>query len=166
MITSSGRRVKRRNMDERDGSTLKTHRKRRSRHRRLAPRKKTPKSKAIHPQRRSAQNALGFLSKLTGGSSDEDDVDLESSSSESDSEFPYSNTQSIESERSMQNNEMKSQVQRMPSKMSVKMLLNLLSWKFKQILEGDLSLSSHVAIQNQLFRQKIQDLNTLSRKQR
>jgi len=106
-MTSSGRRVKRRNLDERDGTTIsRTHRKQRSKHGRLGSRKKSSKSKAMRPQRRSARNALSFFSKMAGGSSDEDD-DLESSSLESESEFPDSNTQSIESERSIKNSEMK-----------------------------------------------------------
>lgn len=107
LMTSSGRRIKRRNLDERDGTAIsRTHRKRRSKYGRSGLKKKPSKSKAMRPQRRSARNALNFLSKIAGGSSDEEeeeDVDLESTSSESESDFPDSNTQSLDSERLMQN---------------------------------------------------------------
>lgn len=108
-MTSSGRRVKRRNLDECDGAAIsRTQKKRRSRHGRLGSRKKLAKSKAVRPQRRSARNALTFLSKLAVGSSDEeDDAELESCSSESESDFPDSNSQSIESERLMLSNGMR-----------------------------------------------------------
>ncbi|ONK63196.1 uncharacterized protein A4U43_C07F12390 [Asparagus officinalis] len=107
-MTSSGRRVKKRNLDEHDGATTsRTRRKRRLSNGRLTSKKKSSKSKAVRPQRRSAKNALSFLSKITGSSDDEEDVDLESSCSESESDFPDSSTQSIESEGSMHTSEIK-----------------------------------------------------------
>ncbi|XP_073113760.1 uncharacterized protein [Elaeis guineensis] len=107
--TSSGRRIKKRNLDERDGTTLsRTHRPRRSRNGRLASRKKSSKSKSLRPQRRAARNALNLFSKITGASTDgEDEDDSESSTSESDSLLPDSNTQSVESDKSMQNKQIK-----------------------------------------------------------
>nr|XP_010938293.1 bromodomain and WD repeat-containing protein 3 [Elaeis guineensis] len=107
--TSSGRRVKRRNLDEHDGTTLlRTHRPRRSRSGRLASRRKSSKSKSLRPQRRAARNALNLFSKITGVSTDgEDEDDSESSSSESESVLPDSNTQSMESDKSMPNNQIK-----------------------------------------------------------
>ncbi|CAL9069102.1 unnamed protein product [Musa banksii] len=105
--TSSGRRVKRRNLDEHDGATVsRAHRLGRSRNGHLT-RKKSIKSEPLRPQRIAKTNALTFFSKITGGSTDgEDEDEPDSSSSESESAFPDSNIQSIESERSMLNNQL------------------------------------------------------------
>ncbi|KAJ6849084.1 uncharacterized protein M6B38_271400 [Iris pallida] len=98
VTTSSGRRVKRRNLDECDGTHVsRTHRKRRSKNGRLTLKKKSSKSKTLRPQRRAARNALSLFSKI-GDSSEEEDEDQFESTSESESEFPDSNTQSIESD--------------------------------------------------------------------
>ncbi|XP_072996634.1 uncharacterized protein [Typha latifolia] len=109
VTTSSGRRVKRRNLDERDGTTLsRAHRVRRSRNGRLASKKKSSKSKSLRPQRRAARNALNLFSKINGVSTDEEEEDeSESSSAESESAVPDSNNQSTESERAMQNGQLK-----------------------------------------------------------
>ncbi|WOL00289.1 bromodomain and WD repeat-containing protein 1-like [Canna indica] len=105
--TLSGRRVKRRNLDERDGAALsRAHRPRRSRNGRLKP-KKFSKSERLRPQRIAKTNALTFFSKITGASTDEEDNELESSSSESESMLPDSKTQSVDSERSMKTNKLK-----------------------------------------------------------
>ncbi|WOL15991.1 PH-interacting protein-like [Canna indica] len=102
--TSSGRRVKRRNLDERDGATIsRAHRPRKSRNGHLT-KKKSSKSEASRPQRLAKTNALTFFSKITGGSSDDEDNEPYNSSSESESLFLDSRTRGIESKRSMQNN--------------------------------------------------------------
>lgn len=106
ITTSSGRRVKRRNLDEQDGTIAsKATKARSSRNGRIAAGKKKSKLKSLRPQRRAARNALSLFSKITVGSSDgeEDEEDLESSSSESESLPPDSNTQSNDSEKSMKN---------------------------------------------------------------
>ncbi|KAK8961052.1 hypothetical protein KSP40_PGU017987 [Platanthera guangdongensis] len=108
ITTSSGRRVKRRNLDEQDGTIAsKATKARSSRNGRIAARKKL-KLKSLRPQRRAARNALSLFSKITVGSSDgeEDEEEFESSSSENESLPPDSNTQSNDSERSMKNKHM------------------------------------------------------------
>lgn len=102
ITTSSGRRVKRRNLDDQDGAIAsKATKARSSRNGRIAARKKKSKLKSLRPQRRAARNALSLFSQISDGE-DEDDL-LESSSSESESLFPDSNSQSNESERPMKN---------------------------------------------------------------
>nr|CAD1833232.1 unnamed protein product [Ananas comosus var. bracteatus] len=109
-FTSSGRRVKRRNLDERDAvTTSRTNRVRRSRNGHLASKKKSSKSKSLRPQRRAACNALNLFSKMTGISTDgEEEDEMDSTSSESESmTLPDSNSQSVESEKSMRNSQPK-----------------------------------------------------------
>ncbi|KAG8063674.1 hypothetical protein GUJ93_ZPchr0003g16859 [Zizania palustris] len=102
VITSSGRRVKKRNFDERDGPTVsRPHRGRKSRNGRSSKQKKSPKSKGLRPQRRAARNALSFLSKI-GASTEEDEDDSESSLS--DSEL---NTESTEAEQTAWNGQLR-----------------------------------------------------------
>ncbi|KAJ6795678.1 Uncharacterized protein M6B38_225925 [Iris pallida] len=98
VTTTSGRRVKRRNLDECEGTSVsRTHSKRRSKNGRLTSKKKSSKSKTLRPQRRAARNALNLFSRIGDSSEEEEDGQFESTS-ESESEFPDSNTQSIESE--------------------------------------------------------------------
>ncbi|XP_020194741.1 uncharacterized protein [Aegilops tauschii subsp. strangulata] len=94
LVTSSGRRVKKRNLDEHDAATVsRPHRARKSKNGRSSKRKRSPKSRGLRPQRRAARHALSFLTKM-GASTDEDEEDSESLS---DSEL---NTESIEAEPS------------------------------------------------------------------
>ncbi|XP_048527611.1 bromodomain and WD repeat-containing protein 3-like [Triticum urartu] len=94
LVTSSGRRVKKRNLDEHDAATVsRSHRARKSKNGRSSKRKRSPKSRGLRPQRRAARHALSFLTKM-GASTDEDEEDSESLS---DSEL---NTESIEAEPS------------------------------------------------------------------
>ncbi|XP_077219232.1 uncharacterized protein LOC143853368 [Tasmannia lanceolata] len=102
LVTSSGRRVKRRNLDERDGTLSRRNRKRKSRHSRLASRRKSSKSKSMRPQRRAARNALNLFSQITVASDGEDDGS-ESDSLDSESILEDSNIEGNESDRSMQN---------------------------------------------------------------
>ncbi|KAF3322688.1 bromodomain and WD repeat-containing protein 3-like protein [Carex littledalei] len=99
LVTSSGRRVKRRNLEEPEEPVAvgqsRAHKTRKSKHvGRVRPRKKSPKSRELRPQRRAARNALSLFSKITGASSDaeedeeEGEEDSESSYSESDSMIP------------------------------------------------------------------------------
>ncbi|URD83166.1 WD domain, G-beta repeat domain containing protein [Musa troglodytarum] len=104
--TLSGRRVKRRSLDKSDGATLsRAHRPRRSRSGCMTG-KTSSKSEPLRPQRVAKTNALTFFSKITSVSTDGEDNDSDSNSSESESALPDSKTQSIESERSMKNNQL------------------------------------------------------------
>ncbi|XP_042509734.1 PH-interacting protein-like isoform X2 [Macadamia integrifolia] len=98
-MTSSGRRVKRRNLDEREGILSRTNRAKKSRNSRKASRRKSSTSKSSRPRRVAARNALNLFSRITGASTDgEDEVGLEGDSSDSES----MNIQNYESDRSMQ----------------------------------------------------------------
>ncbi|KAK1294151.1 hypothetical protein QJS10_CPA16g01646 [Acorus calamus] len=99
--TSSGRRVKRRNLDERDGTlSMKVRKKRRKG--RFGLRRKSSKSASLRPQRRAARNALTYFSRINGASTDvEEEDESETDSSENDSLPPELN-QSNESDRSIQ----------------------------------------------------------------
>ncbi|KAF8387745.1 hypothetical protein HHK36_026399 [Tetracentron sinense] len=104
IMTSSGRRVKKRNLDERDGTLSRSNRTKKSSNGRKASRRKSSKSKSLRPQRVAARNALNLFSRITGTSTDgEDDDDSEGDFSDSESMLQDSNIQSNESDRSLQN---------------------------------------------------------------
>lgn len=106
-MTSSGRRVKRRNLDECDGNSLKCNRTRKSRNGRKASKRKSSKSKSLRPQRAAARNALNLFSKITGTSTDDEDEDGSENLSESESSLQDSVIESDESERSLQTEQIK-----------------------------------------------------------
>lgn len=103
-MTFSGRRVKRRNLDECDGNSLRSNRSRKSRSGQKVSRKKSSKSKSLRPQRAAARNALTLFSRMKGTSTDGEDEDgsegdpLETESSPEDSDI-----ESYESDGSLQN---------------------------------------------------------------
>eukprot|EP00257_Ricinus_communis_P025733 XP_025013147.1 bromodomain and WD repeat-containing protein 1 [Ricinus communis] len=104
IMTSSGRRVKRRNLDECVGNTFRSHRTRKSKIGRKTSKAKSSMLKALRPQRAAARNALSLFSKITGTASGGEDGDSsEIDSSESESMQQQSDIQSDESERSLQN---------------------------------------------------------------
>ncbi|KAG2552511.1 hypothetical protein PVAP13_9KG465200 [Panicum virgatum] len=83
LVTSSGRRVRKKILDEPDTATVsRPHRSRKSRNGRSSKRKRSPKSRGLRPQRRAARNALNFFSKI-GASTEEDEDDSEGSFSDS-----------------------------------------------------------------------------------
>ncbi|KAM0872936.1 hypothetical protein ACQ4PT_038394 [Festuca glaucescens] len=95
LVTSSGRRVKKRNLDEHDVANVsRPHRSSKSKTPRLSKRKRSPEFRGLRPQRRAARNALSFFKKV--GASTEDYED-DSENSLSDTEF---NTESTEAEHS------------------------------------------------------------------
>lgn len=97
-MTFSGRRVKRKNLDEYDNNSFKNNRSRKSRHDRKASRKKSSSAKLLRPQRAAALNALNFLSQITGTSTDREfEEGSMSDSSDSESMLPISNNASEES---------------------------------------------------------------------
>ncbi|XP_043807288.1 bromodomain and WD repeat-containing protein 3 isoform X3 [Manihot esculenta] len=104
IMTSSGRRVKRRNLDDYHGNTFRSNRTRKSRTGRKASKRKSSALKGLRPQRVAARNALTLFSKITGTDTDGEDEDSsEGDSSESESTLQHSDIQSDESERSLQN---------------------------------------------------------------
>lgn len=101
ILTSFGRRVKRRNLDECDGNSSRNKRLRKSKHGQKA-------SRLWRPQRAAARNALTLFSKITGTSTDGEDEDGSiADSSESESMIQYSNIKSDESGRSLQTESIK-----------------------------------------------------------
>lgn len=110
VTTSSGRRVKRKNLDDYGDSSIIHNRRRKSKSGRKASKKKSS-SKSLRPQRAAARNALHLFSRITGTSTDgEDEYSTEGDSSESVSILEESNVASEGSDLSLQ------QEQREPSK--------------------------------------------------
>ncbi|WCJ23351.1 WD40/YVTN repeat-like-containing domain Bromodomain [Euphorbia peplus] len=104
VMTSSGRRVKRRNLDECDGNSFRSNRSRKSRMGQKTSRRKSSTSKALRPQRAAARNALTLFSKITGTATDGEDEDSSDGDlSEGESSLQNSSLQSDESEISLQN---------------------------------------------------------------
>ncbi|KAJ1380605.1 PH-interacting protein [Sesbania bispinosa] len=90
IMTSSGRRVKRRNLDECDGNTFSSSRSRKGKSVQKSSRRKSSKSKSSRPQRAAARNALHLFSKIT----------------DSESTLQESNIDSDESGRASQNDQL------------------------------------------------------------
>lgn len=107
VMTSSGRRVKRKILDETDAELPETNRQRKSRHGHKASRKKnSSSSKSSRPQRAAARNALNFFSRISGTSKPidvEDEEDSVDDSSESDLASWDSNIASEESDKPIDN---------------------------------------------------------------
>ncbi|KAI3821785.1 hypothetical protein L1987_09357 [Smallanthus sonchifolius] len=95
--TSSGRRVKRRNLDGEE-SSHRNNRSRKSRFGQKASRRKSSKSKSKRPRRAAARNALSFLSRISGKASEgeEEEEDEEEGILEGDSSESYSSEQETE----------------------------------------------------------------------
>ncbi|XP_047947098.1 bromodomain and WD repeat-containing protein 1 isoform X1 [Salvia hispanica] len=99
IMTSSGRRVKRRNLDQSDDSSIRNNRTRKSRNGKKAKRKKS--SSKSRPQRAAARNALHLFSRITGASADGDINGSDRNSSESESALQDSSFESEESDASL-----------------------------------------------------------------
>lgn len=95
-MTSSGRCVKKRNLDKDDGASSRTRRHKKQRSGRKTSKKKSLKAKSLRPQRVAARNALNFFSQITGAATDEDGSGSEEDSSESETMLQDSNIQSSE----------------------------------------------------------------------
>ncbi|XP_022741670.1 bromodomain and WD repeat-containing protein 3-like isoform X2 [Durio zibethinus] len=113
IMTSSGRRVKRRNLDECDGNLFSNGQIKKSRNgqkplQRKSSASKTSTSKSSRPRRAAARNALHFFSKITGTSTDGgDEDDFEGDSSDSKSMARDSYIESDESDRALPNEQIK-----------------------------------------------------------
>ncbi|CAJ1963244.1 unnamed protein product [Sphenostylis stenocarpa] len=103
IMTSSGRRVKRRNLDECDGNTISSSRSRKGKSGQKISRRKSSKSKSSRPQRAAARNALHLFSKITGTPTDGDEDSLVGDYSDSESTLQESNIDSDESGGTLQN---------------------------------------------------------------
>ncbi|KAF5931439.1 hypothetical protein HYC85_032312 [Camellia sinensis] len=108
LMTSSGRCVKRRNLDEHDGTSSRTKRVKKQKSGRKTSRRKSSKVNSSRPQRVAARNALNLFSQITtGASTDEDEGGSEDDSSESETMLQDSNMQSNEPNYSLQNVQLK-----------------------------------------------------------
>ncbi|KAL6990058.1 hypothetical protein U1Q18_015807 [Sarracenia purpurea var. burkii] len=107
IMTSSGRRVKRKILDECDGDALRNNRKWKSRHGRKKSRKKSSLLKSLRPQRAAARNALTLFSRITGVSTDGEEEEEEEeevgseNSYDTESTLQDSNISSEESDKSL-----------------------------------------------------------------
>ncbi|KAL1548178.1 bromodomain and WD repeat-containing protein 1 isoform X1 [Salvia divinorum] len=101
IMTSSGRRVKRRNLDQSDDSSIRNNRTRKSRNGKKAKHKKS--SSKSRPQRAAARNALHLFSRITGASTDGDINGSDHNSSDSESALQDSSFESEESDASLPN---------------------------------------------------------------
>ncbi|KAL2341692.1 hypothetical protein Fmac_009632 [Flemingia macrophylla] len=106
IMTSSGRRVKRRNLDECDGNTFGSSRSRKGKSGQKTSRRKSSKSKSSRPQRAAARNALHLFSKITGTPTDGEEDSLIGDFSDSESTLQESNIDSDESGGSLQNDQL------------------------------------------------------------
>ncbi|CAH9097729.1 unnamed protein product [Cuscuta epithymum] len=96
VMTSSGRRVKRKNLDEYDGSLHRNNHGRKSRNARKTSKKKSSKS-LMRPRRAAARNALHLFSRITGASMEREDEDFSggnSSGSKSSLQDSYTESES------------------------------------------------------------------------
>uniref|UniRef100_A0A5B6ZVE8 Putative bromodomain and WD repeat-containing protein 3 n=1 Tax=Davidia involucrata TaxID=16924 RepID=A0A5B6ZVE8_DAVIN len=104
LMTSSGRPVRRRNLDEHDDTSSRSRSTKKSKNSRKTLKRKSFKLKSLRPQRVSARNALNNFSQITGASKDGDDGGgSEDDSSESESMLQDSNIQSNESNGNLHN---------------------------------------------------------------
>ena len=118
-MTSSGRRVKKRNLDESAGTSSGSHRNKKPKTGRKVSKRKPSKAKTLRPKRLAARNARNMLSKISGTSSDgEDEAGSEHDSSDSevvllrDSESNSSDSESVQlKDTKMQSNDPDRKVQ-------------------------------------------------------
>ncbi|KAL5724021.1 hypothetical protein ACHQM5_007336 [Ranunculus cassubicifolius] len=110
VMTSSGRRVKRRNLDDCDGVSSRSNRTRKSSKGKKSSKRKST-SKSMRPQRVAARNARHWFSRINGAGSEEEDVDTSEDELLSDSEsmLDESDIQSNESDQSIQDLQPKDQ---------------------------------------------------------
>ncbi|KAI3990128.1 hypothetical protein MKX01_029106 [Papaver californicum] len=102
LMTSSGRRIKRRNLDERDGTLPRSNISKKSRTGRKLKGRKSSRSKSLRPQRHSARSSTHKVPKCAATSTDdEENVGSESDSLESESVPPDLNIESNESNGSL-----------------------------------------------------------------
>ncbi|KAE8676675.1 protein PROLIFERA-like isoform X1 [Hibiscus syriacus] len=109
--TSSRRRVKKRYLDERDGTIPRSSRTKKSKSGRKASKRKSSKAKTVRPQRAqrvAARNARSMMSRITVTSTDGDEVDSVGDSLNSESVSQDSSSQNSETERNLETVKLKS----------------------------------------------------------
>ncbi|KAM6558873.1 hypothetical protein CsatA_028112 [Cannabis sativa] len=77
LISSSGRRIKKRNLDESAGPASRNSKAKKPKTSRKISKKKSSKSKTLRPQRVAARNAQNMFSQITETSSDDEEVEEE-----------------------------------------------------------------------------------------
>ncbi|XP_065860340.1 uncharacterized protein [Euphorbia lathyris] len=82
-VGSSGRRVKKRNLNERDGLVSGSNGVKKQKSGRKVPKRTSSRGKPSRPQRVAARNAINMFSRIKGSSTDGDDSEDDTSSSES-----------------------------------------------------------------------------------
>lgn len=103
-MSSSGRRAKKRNLDECDGSIAGSNGAKKLKSGGKVSKRKSSMAKASRPQRVAARNALNMFSRITGTSTDGEDEDYsEDDTSNSESDLQDSNIQVSKSDRYLQN---------------------------------------------------------------
>ncbi|KAE8696992.1 protein PROLIFERA-like isoform X1 [Hibiscus syriacus] len=103
--TSSRKRVKKRYLDERDGTIPRSSRSNKSKSGRKASKRKSSKGKTLRPQRAqrvAARNARSMMSRITVTSTDVDEMDSEGDSSNSESVSKDSSSENSETERNLE----------------------------------------------------------------
>ncbi|CAN0855480.1 Bromodomain and WD repeat-containing protein 1 [Linum grandiflorum] len=101
IITASGRRIKRRNLDDSDGNTLRLNRARKSQVVRKTSKRKSSKSKALlRPQRAAAQVARDLFTKIKGKAVDGEDEDGSTGEASENESIEESDIESDESDLS------------------------------------------------------------------
>ncbi|XP_062083588.1 uncharacterized protein LOC133789944 isoform X2 [Humulus lupulus] len=105
LMTSSGRRIKKRNLDEPVSTVSRSFKTKKPKTSRKVAKKKSSKSKTLRPQRVAARNAQNMFSQITETSSDEEEEEFESDNDSSDSNLMLEdvNMQSNESDSNFQN---------------------------------------------------------------
>ncbi|KAJ8748285.1 hypothetical protein K2173_000857 [Erythroxylum novogranatense] len=112
LMTSSGRRVKKRNLDECNGSISRSSGAKKIKSDRKISKKKSSKVKSSRPQRLAARNAINSFSRLNGTSTDSDsDDDSENDNSNSESDMQDSYIDSSSSDRFQKNPHMEGRKQ-------------------------------------------------------
>ncbi|GLJ21098.1 hypothetical protein SUGI_0385500 [Cryptomeria japonica] len=108
VFTSSGRRVKKKDLERGDGTRSRLKKYKYSRNGRFLPKERLSE-KTTRPQRRAARNALNLFSRIGGGSTDEDEYNEGDSGLQgSGYSQPDENPLSSESERCVRNSKQKS----------------------------------------------------------
>ncbi|XP_038719342.1 PH-interacting protein-like isoform X2 [Tripterygium wilfordii] len=103
IMTSSGRRVKRRNLEANDGNSFRSNRTGKSKIGQKALKRRSSTSKSLRPKRAAARNALTLFSRISGTSTDGDDEDVSVSDSSENEDPQDSSNESQETDGSLQN---------------------------------------------------------------
>lgn len=125
LTTASGRRVKKRILDEQEGTSSRSKRYKKSKIGQRTSRRKSTKSKSLRPQRVAARNAINNFSQIPETSTDEEDEDSSAGeTSDSESSLEGSSIQRKEQSDNLLNEQRKYLVSSNSSEELVKPCLN------------------------------------------